>query len=365
MKKLLLCTIVLLQTMYTVAASDGGGAIGDKLTPFKPSFISGGSIEFNPESQEISRGWVLAVFFQLPDADLQEMETLLTGIMGEYGKVVFLSGAPQSILNDYVRLLPADFLQMHIAFDGGNRIAKRVLPGNVVLPFAVLADVTGEIVWMGEPMEFADVFPAIVSGTYSTDIRKKSVALYAELAGAIRSGNFPNVRKTAEAIIAIEPANPTAVQALMFFLEQSGSIPEAWQVLAAALQTKPESLFLSMLALNFGARHSEMAETVLDNIRHDIFLCATDRQKLSAAFMLLNGYGFEIAAVDMASAILDTLPPQKSEVLEFKALCSYRQGDLAAAVKFQEAACAAAGSSNPDMQKRLTFYKTLAERSNK
>ncbi len=345
----------------SVSAADGGGVIGEKITPFKPVFLSGEGVEFVPQGGDKTQCWVLAVFFQLPDGDLHEMEIMLGSTMGELGKVVFVSGAPEAVLRDHAALLPASLRDTNIAFDSGNNIARRVLPGNVVLPFAVLADCTGEIVWMGEPLEFADIFPSVAAGDYDNSKRKKAVQYYSELAAAIRTGNFPNVRKTAETILAAEPANPTAVQALMFFMEQSGDIAGAWQVLDQAMTESPESLFLAMQALNFGARHGEIAAGVLAKVKAENFISGTERQKLAAAFMLLNGYGFEIRAVDMAQQLLESVSVDTPEVLEFKALCAYRMGDLERAVTMQKTACNGAEVTD-DMLQRLEFYETLFKR---
>ena len=362
MKKIFYCLLAFLGTIHVLCADDGGGRIGENLQPFQPGIIRGTRVFFNDARTEVPMEFLLVVFFRSPDADLQEIELILQESMAGRGNIVHLSGAPADMLQSYCSNLPAGLEFMTVAYDHGDAIAKRVLPGNVVLPFAVLADRTGEILWMGEPMEFPDVFPAITAGTYDNSKRAAAIPYYSNLASAIRSGKLETVRTAAAPILQMEPENPTAVQALMFFLEQSGNTAEAWQILQNAMDAAPESRFLTMLAINFGTRELNYASVIPGMVKKEVIAGGSDREKLSAAFLLLNGYGFEITALDLAEEILASVKEITPEVLEFRALCAYRHGNPAAAAEFQKQAIDLSVLPDDGMNKRLEFYQTLAAR---
>ena len=179
---------------------------------------------------------------------------------------------------------------------------------------------------------------------------------------AVRSGSLRDVRTVCALMMEIEPANCTAVQAMMFFLENSGDAEGAWELLSGKIADFPGDKFLMMTAFNFGAMHSEYAGRVTGLAETAGLPEFSDYEKRAVCFMLLHGYWFDLGALRLADALLKTMDGDDPEVLELKALARYRAGDPAGAVSYQQRA-SETGSAAAGAAERLDFYRTLEKQS--
>ncbi len=148
-------------------------------------------------------------------------------------------------------------IRVRIAVDAERKLTPYFMAGSMLYPMAFIYDADGKILWNGEAVDFPEAVQNIIQKKNDVEKQRKTALLLDEMQQRMRTGELRALRGTAEKIFKLDPANPSALRMILFALENTGNLPEAWKLLNAQIKKSPHILRLYFTALDMMRRYPE------------------------------------------------------------------------------------------------------------
>lgn len=216
--------------------------------------------------------------------------------------------------------------RVRLVADAERKLTPLFMAGSMLYPMAFLYDADGKILWNGEAVDLAEAVEAVLSGKFDTAKQRKVSQLLDEMQQRMRTGEERPLRRVAEQIFRLDPANPSALRMRLFSLENRGDISGAWELVAQQMKAAPGKLRLYYTALDMMRRYPQLRNE-LPALSDRFFESASmPGQLLSFAEALLVNFPDDISALTAAHKILSgkaafsDLPPR--DMAHYHVVCS-------------------------------------------
>ena len=146
-------------------------------------------------------------------------------------------------------------IRVRVAVDAERKLTPLFMAGSMLYPMAFIYDADGQILWNGEAVDFPEAVQNIVQKKNDVAKQRKTALLLDEMQQRMRSGELRALRGTADKIFRLDPANPSALRMILFALENTGNLSEAWELLNKQIKKSPHTLRLYFTALEMMRRN--------------------------------------------------------------------------------------------------------------
>ncbi len=322
----------------------GAAEIGDKLPVLDLKYQLNGPVKFPIETKkdnpDAEKRLLLLEFFGSYWPGSTDMVMILNGLQERYApqglKVLAISGEPAKSFEEFAGKHPE--IKFTLARDPDYLVSRQTIPGDILLPVAVIANGTGKIVWAGDAGEVPDALTSIYGGTYDESARRKIMPLYSALSAAVRTGSVNEVASVTERMLDLEPTNLAAIQARLFVHESNAELDKGWKFLQRHRERNPKEPLWYALSVSYGARNAEYAaggvECAQDFLKR--FPQAGAEEVTSMAWDLVNGYAYSLPALEAVRTLMKQAPQDSWRAEAVRALLGYRECNLEAAKKHQD-----------------------------
>lgn len=229
-----------------------------------------------------------------------------------------------------------------LAVDVERKLTKEYMAGSLLYPMAFLVDRRGVIVWCGEAMDMAEKIQPALDGKISIATEAKIAELVADLQQLLRDQSDTKMRRVVDRIFDLEPGNAAAMRIRLFYLENTGRIPEARKLIDEQLKAAPRLVRLYFTAVDFAARYDYTdaeLERIVGAFTRNI---ADPAARVRMAWMLLERFPYYPSALRMAAATLRQKLPDppilRANAAAGRALLEYRLGNVEEALRYQREA---------------------------
>ena len=216
--------------------------------------------------------------------------------------------------------------RVRLVVDAERKLTPLFMAGSMLYPMAFLYDADGNILWNGEAVDLSEAVEMVLSGKSDPAKQRKVSQLLDEMQQRMRTGEERPLRRVAEQIFRLDPANPSALRMRLFSLENRGDISGAWELVMLQLKAAPGKLRLYYTALDMMRRYP-LLRSNLPVLSDRFFESASmPGQLLSFAEALLANFPDDISALTAAHKILSNksafsdLPPD--EAAQYHLVCS-------------------------------------------
>jgi len=144
--------------------------------------------------------------------------------------------------------------------DRSRRTTGTYMAGSILFPMAFVIDPDGLIVWNGEAVDLPEFLDSL--GGKPADVsRQRRISEKLDELQTLMRGNEPRrMRHLADEIFRLDPGNAPALRMMLFVLESSGRIPEAWEILSGQLAAAPRKARIYYAALDMISRHAALGK---------------------------------------------------------------------------------------------------------
>ncbi len=255
-----------------------------------------------------------------------------------------------------------------VAADDNMKTFKAFSELETLLPYAVVADKGGRVLWSGHPTEIDSVIARMSDGSFSVESQRKISALRKELQFAIKAGLPEVVSNVSDKILAISPRDTIAIQAKLFAFENQGRNADAASFLAKACAANPkdDELRLQLLGLHLRQDNIAACNAAADKYAED-FKDSPEALLRLAAFLLDNSpFGSLPLELTLSSAraAVDGLKAgaaadKKAGAFETLAKALYYAGAIDHAILWQSKVCELrkGGRFEPPSKRVLEYYQ--------
>ena len=146
-------------------------------------------------------------------------------------------------------------IRVRVAVDAERKLTPLFMAGSMLYPMAFIYDADGQVLWNGEAVDFPEAVQNIVQKKNDVAKQRKTALLLDEMQQRMRSGELRALRGTADKIFKLDPANPSALRMILFALENTGNLSEAWELLNKQIKKSPHTLRLYFTALEMMRRN--------------------------------------------------------------------------------------------------------------
>ena len=229
-----------------------------------------------------------------------------------------------------------------LAVDVERKLTKEYMAGSLLYPMAFLIDRDGVIVWCGEAVDMAEKIQVALEGKLAVKTEAKIAELVAELQQLLRDQSDTKMRRIVDRIFDLEPGNAAAMRIRLFYLENTGRIPEARKLIDEQLKAAPKLVRLYFTAVDFAARY-DYTDAELERIVGAFTRNIADPQaRVRMAWMLLERFPYHPSALRMAAPVLrrklPVEPLPRANAAAARALFEYRLGNVEEALRYQREA---------------------------
>ena len=263
-------------------------------------------------------------------------------------------------------------VRVRMAVDLERKLTPEYMRGSIMMfPMAFLMDSEGVIIWRGEAVDLPEAVELQLAGKLDLSTQKKLAGKVYKMQQYMRDGNMFKICSAAQEILAIDPANASALRMAVFAFENLKQPARAWQLTMQVMKARPDLPRLYFTALDLAMRHAGCREKLPELIREFNQKPFPIAVRCGFINMLLNNFPFDAAAVTGAKDILAATPmplnvtsEQQAMILAVRSRLHYALGsirsaetDIARAVElFREAG---AENSRIQAQKQLDYYRAL------
>ena len=226
-----------------------------------------------------------------------------------------------------------------------RRSSVLYMAGSLIFPKAFIINYENKIIWDGELVDIVNVIKKINSGSFNFKDELKISNELESLQVAMRSGDELKAVSQVEKILAIDPVNPTALRMRLFMLEEQGRVAEAYELLKKQRNKAPEAGGIYLLMLDLMTRYESLKGELTDLAKDIAAIPEVEVQdKLTFAWVLLNNFNYNAAAIKGAYQLLqhlDTQAMNKNELAFYYTISGcycYKVGSLSTAIEFQQKA---------------------------
>lgn len=289
-------------------------------TPFKIGALT-------PEDKAVVPQLRALVFlFTRSDSSDRIMQILERTRLAYRGKLLIAAVSPDT--EHDVKLFHKRHMDVRVRLvvDSERKLTPLFMAGSMLYPMAFLYDAGGNILWNGEAVDLSEAVELVLSGKSDTAKQRKTALLLDEMQQRMRTGEERPLRRLAEQIFRLDPANPSALRMRLFSLENRGDISGAWALIDQQMKAAPGKLRLYYTALDMMRRYPVL-RSGLPALSDRFFESASmPGQLLSFAEALLANFPDDISALTAAHKILSgkaafsDLPP--GEKAQYHVVCS-------------------------------------------
>lgn len=228
-------------------------------------------------------------------------------------------------------------MQYRIAIDTSRAFTNTYMAGVRGIPYAVLVDAEGVVVWQGHPLQDLDkAIDAVLSGKPVPEAADEPSPEEEKLQALLMTGDMPAALQQVDKLIQDKPDNFTYYQIKMGLLAQSEQSD----------RIKP--MYREMLE-QFTDSADELSMLAWTAVSAPLPLCDID-------------VGWQAA-----NRAAELTRRQDASVLDTLARVTYARGDLAGAIRLQEEALAKAGDADEkdSLEGPLGFYRSVLQLNQK
>ena len=179
-------------------------------------------------------------------------------------------------------------LSIPVAADENKKAFSEFAASEIVIPVAYIME-KGRIKWKGNPADIQGILTKIFNGTFSFSDQLRIDMLKRDLSSALRTSLPDVILKTADAILAIQKDEMTALQAKLFIYNNTGRAAESLDFLRKTREAAPLNIDVALLYLDSLARTGNRKEftSEAEKLFKDTTLPCDAKMRL-AAFALDN-----------------------------------------------------------------------------
>lgn len=141
-----------------------------------------------------------------------------------------------------------EFLSLYAENEKGE-VFREFASGDVLIPFAAVAK-DGKLLWKGAPSDLEGVLSRILAGKFSLSAQIRIELLRKELQSAVQAGLPEVILHSADAILAVDPADKTAIQAKLYVYDGRGDDKHSCDFLLERCAKTPGDPVLRLMLLN-------------------------------------------------------------------------------------------------------------------
>lgn len=222
---------------------------------------------------------------------------LLDGLSrrSDVSAVAVITPDPETDAETLLARLPR--LNISFGADRERKTTSAYMAGSILYPMAFVVDSRDRIVWNGEAVdlpEFLDTPP----GKRPDAARQGKIARKIdELQTLMRDNESRRMRLLAGEIFSLDPGNAAALRMILFVLENSGRISEAWQTVSGQLAAAPEKARIHYAALDLISRHAALRRELPGLVERFCGNVNTPEAYDIMVWTLLNRFSFDPAAL--------------------------------------------------------------------
>ena len=257
-----------------------------------------------------------------------------------------------------------------LVVDVERKLTKEYMAGSLLYPMAFLIDRSGVIVWCGEAVDMAEKILPALEGKLSIRTEAKIAELVAELQQLLRDQSDTRMRRVVNDIFDLEPGNAAAMRIRLFYLENTGRIPDARKLIDEQLKAAPKLVRLYFTAVDFAARY-DYTDAELERIVGAFTRNVADPEvRVRMAWMLLERFPYHPSALRMAAETLrrklPAEPVPRANAAAARALLEYRLGNVEEALRYQREAVrllnqVGTGSELEGARRREAYFRSVLE----
>jgi len=240
------------------------------------------------------------------------------------------------------------------ALDNNRRITMQYMAGSLLYPKSFVIDPEGKIIWSGETVDLGEMLQEYFAGRFDREAAEKTAPLLEELQTLLRENNEAKMRLLCDRIFALSPAHPGALRMRLFALENSGRIPQAWELLQQRLRAVPKQGRLYFTAVDFIGRYGYFRPQLPDLLKKFDESVKESDVRCTMAWELLQRFQYDLPALEYACRFLGETAPADPALRRLwcagKARTAYLTGDLESAVRWQKQALPPGAKSDPMLE---------------
>lgn len=322
-----------------------------------------------------SPGYEIFLFFDAlsPDAlpCLQMLDALpdLFSGSGKTFRVLAVARNRKEALKGLCGKIDPEFLSIYAENETGG-VFREFAAGDVLIPFvAVVRD--EKLLWKGAPSDLEGVLSRILSGKFSLSTQIRIELLRKELQNAVQAGLPEVILRSADSILAVDPADKTAIQAKLYVYDGRGDEKSAVRFLLDRCKLAPDDPVLRLMLLNSlifsGARSAfrrQLIQSLSDFSKQPEILARILAFTLNnAPFGWIPLDGTSSAAAEIAASVKRKDPGKKDAArCGILARLAYLSMDIEHAISWQTLACR---DKDPDAQTVLEYYRSVKALKNR
>jgi tetratricopeptide (TPR) repeat protein len=226
--------------------------------------------------------------------------------------------------------------------------------GSLLYPKSFVIDPEGVIIWSGETVDLGEMLQDYFAGTFDRKAAEKTAPMLEELQTLLRESSEPRMRALVNKIFELSPAHPGALRIRLFSLENSGRIPQAWELLEERLKAAPGTGRLYFTAIDFISRYAYFRPRLGGVLKNFAARIRDPQLRCAMAWELLQRFQYDLTALEYACRLLGETPPADAGLGRLwyaaKARTAYLTGDLSGAVRFQKSASRSGQGKDPMLE---------------
>ena len=238
--------------------------------------------------------------------------------------------------------------------DSSRRITLQYMGGSLLYPKSFVIDPEGVIIWSGETVDLGEMLQDYFAGTFDRKAAEKTAPMLEELQTLLRESSEPRMRALVNKIFELSPAHPGALRIRLFSLENSGRIPQAWELLEERLKAAPGTGRLYFTAIDFISRYAYFRPRLGGVLKNFAARIRDPQLRCAMAWELLQRFQYDLTALEYACRLLGETPPADAGLGRLwyaaKARTAYLTGDLSGAVRFQKSASRSGQGKDPMLE---------------
>ncbi len=316
----------------------------------------GGS--FAPQS-----GHTVILFFDAlaPQAQtiLEMADAIPDLVSGEKVTVLAVARNTRDVAADALRTFQPRNLVL-LAENDQKTVFREYAFGEVIIPFSVIIDKEDTVLWKGAPTDIESTLKRIRSGKYSRQTQMKIEQFRNDLQSGVQAGLPEVILRSADGILALDPADTIAIQAKLYVLQGRNRTDLAKAFLLERVKAVPDDLTLRIVLLNFLIQSGDregFRTAFKDAAALNFGLGGTARL---LSFVLDNApfAWLPMKEVKLLSLSLSHSSLYRAEYWVIQARAAYLCGEIDSAIKYQEDA-AKFQPDNAEIKDVLNYYQSI------
>ena len=374
MKKILAAFLLLLPFLPLLALRSG-----DKMRPPVDIKWLRGNLPEPVERDAAGRTkYRIFTFLLTHTANSPETVMMLNGLVSrdDVAGIAVITPDPASDAEAFLERLPKTAVSFGV--DKSRRTTGTYMAGSILYPMAFVIDPDGLIVWNGEAVDLPEFLDGLRGKPADVSRQRRIAEKLDELQTLMRGSELRRMRHLADEIFRLDPGSAPALRMMLFVLESSGRIPEAWDILASQLDAAPRKARIYYAALDMISRHAALRKELPGVIGRFLENVKSPEAFDVMVWTLLDRFTFDAAALEGAVRLYEAggrlpgsggrSPAAAAGRCAAGALLAARLGQFPKAVELQKQAARhwrAAGSASAaaNAEKTAAYFELCGKTS--